>query len=1252
MAGQLITYSTREYTSASNYQAVDGSGYRIGDGFVLTAGHVFFEWNRTTGQVDISDIWAAGSQFFDYRNYREQYLIQVAGEIAGGSPYASNRTIEGQPAMASRDSLVMARSGLLGSAGDGLVTFLNFSDLADVVAALGAGASVIREGAVTGIDTGNVTVSYASGRFEFSTASQEGDSGGAYLLRFNGRDYVIGTHAGNTQPSGGDGIGVYLNYSNWTAINNLLETVQSAGNVTQTDPQNLIVGTAATDIVTGSYRADLIMGRGGSDSLHDGDVVGDTIWADDILIGGDGSDIFFAGRGNDTIWGGNKDEAVDDPGNGEDQISYMASGGSAITVTFNGVQSGSTALVSVTATSADIDTDTLYAIERIVLTDSADIFQYTGAIPDDYRLTIEAAGGQAQGDVVSLQGATSGIVTTVDRESGSIRLTTPGSNGWIDLIDFLGAATITGSDNVVSKFVGGGKGTTFKAGAGGGDFTLMAGDKAEGYEGVVDIFRVTTTAPSDLSDAEKIEYLKNNRVAISKFGAEDQLYVNGELFDGNKITSVIAPVRPPDYNADSNVTAVLLSGDSSYGTSYPDPVWTAYGTTGGGAEWGGYFHPAGRIRDVSYTHASEPGAGVISFMDRSMSPIPIGPVENYVPYTSYQIDALAADDEMLAIVINGFEEGEGGIRFEADAAANYARLRPVYDTAFADAFATSFFGGIQDDVNVLFVPAAFDLDGTADRYVAGGGTAISSSDPGYNGGAQYDPGVSLDDFVGGGDLLIAAPEGGVLDGGKGNDLLIGVEGNDHLIGGIGDDTIIGGAGNDILDGGAGDDWVDGGDGNDMILLDDGGADTAFGGSGNDGFYFGGAMDSLDAVDGGVGTLDQIGLQGTYAGLTFGAGATVNVEMVVLLPGSDTRFADLGGALTSYNITTVDANIAAGQMLQFQANTLRAGESFTLNGSAETNGSFFTFGGSGTENLTGGQQSDGFFFGAGRLNADDRIDGQGGSDQLGLQGDFAGANALVLGADQLTSIEMIVLLSASDTRFGGGSVGQSFSYAVTTNNGNVAAGQRMVVQANTLKAGEVLTFDGAAELDGSFVVYGGAGADTIIGSQNADELWGQGGVDAIEGRGGADVLRGGAGNDLFVYRAVSDSAAATRDKIMDFASGDLIDLSNLDANSVSGGQQAFQLIASGSAFTAAGQLRITQTGTVALVEGDSDGDGAADFVIEVTVGGGHTLTGSDFLGLASSAEGLKGGAADGAWLWQAKRDAAWDLHLSPTIDLTL
>jgi len=451
---------------------------------------------------------------------------------------------------------------------------------------------------------------------------------------------------------------------------------------------------------------------------------------------------------------------------------------------------------------------------------------------------------------------------------------------------------------------------------------------------------------------------------------------------------------------------------------------------------------------------------------------------------------------------------------------------------------------------------------------------------------------------------------------------------ENAVGGSGNDTIIGNSAANLID------------------LRHGGNDTASGGDGDDGFYFGAAFNALDSVDGGAGR-DQIGLQGNYAGLTLGAASTVNVELVVLLPGNDNRFGGATGTNLSYNITTVDANVAAGQLLTFQANILRAGESFTLNASAETNGSILTFGGLGTDNITGGQQDDGFYFGTGRFGSSDRVDGQGGSDQLGFQGNFFGGNAVSFGATQLTSVEFIVLMSASDTRFGGALVGQSFSYQLTMNNGNVAAGQTMVISATTLRTGELLYFTGVAETDGAFRIFSGAGDDVLTGGQGADEIWGRAGNDQIEGQGGADVLRGGAGNDRFVYNAASASTAAARDHIADFDSGDIIELGGLAFNT---GGQPFNYIG-GAAQSGARQVQVIQTGNTATVNVFIDADATADMVINLTIVGGHTVSAATLhqlvpfdevvpvadLFLLAQDNGIE------SHVWGARHDAYADVH---------
>lgn len=151
--------------------------------------------------------------------------------------------------------------------------------------------------------------------------------------------------------------------------------------------------------------------------------------------------------------------------------------------------------------------------------------------------------------------------------------------------------------------------------------------------------------------------------------------------------------------------------------------------------------------------------------------------------------------------------------------------------------------------------------------------------------------------------------------------------------------------------------------------------------------------------------------------------------------------------------------------------------------------------------------------------------------------------------------------------------------------------------------------------GSDTLHGAAGDDTLEGGAGSDVLNGGAGDDILIGGAGADRLIGGNGADVFVFRDVSENGttAATRDIIADFsrAQGDRIDLSLIDADSTLEGGQDFAFIGA-SAFTGtAGELNVTRLAPGAqLVQGDVDGDGVADFSIQVNFR--DDLIASDFL----------------------------------------
>ncbi len=278
---------------------------------------------------------------------------------------------------------------------------------------------------------------------------------------------------------------------------------------------------------------------------------------------------------------------------------------------------------------------------------------------------------------------------------------------------------------------------------------------------------------------------------------------------------------------------------------------------------------------------------------------------------------------------------------------------------------------------------------------------------------------------------------------------------------------------------AGDNLISGTPNDDVFDLSAGGADTVSGGAGNDAFSFGASFSALDRINGGSGINDQVGINGSYSGasqLVLNANTLTNVEVLALLP----------GAGNSYDVVSNDATVAAGQELVVFAGNLGVGQAFTFNGSAETDGSFRTYGGSGTDTITGGALSDGFYFGPGRWQAGDAVVGGGGTnDQLALDGDYA----ITIGAE--ADVETLVLLP--------GPAGTPNTFAITLADAWVASGTSRTVFARNVTT--AVTINGAAETDGVFTIFGGRAGDTLTGGAGDDMIWGMEGDDAITGGAG-------------------------------------------------------------------------------------------------------------------------------------------------------
>lgn len=137
--------------------------------------------------------------------------------------------------------------------------------------------------------------------------------------------------------------------------------------------------------------------------------------------------------------------------------------------------------------------------------------------------------------------------------------------------------------------------------------------------------------------------------------------------------------------------------------------------------------------------------------------------------------------------------------------------------------------------------------------------------------------------------------------------------------------------------------------------------------------------------------------------------------------------------------------------------------------------------------------------------------------------------------------------------------------------------------------------------GNDTLYGGSGSDRIYGGKGNDKLYGESGNDLLYAAAGADRLNGGSGSDSFTFKALSDSTVAKsgRDTIFDFtAKSDRIDLSAIDANTSSAGDQAFVFVGSAAFGGKKGELRYVRDVSDTYIYGDVNGDRKADFAIHL------------------------------------------------------
>ena len=244
-----------------------------------------------------------------------------------------------------------------------------------------------------------------------------------------------------------------------------------------------------------------------------------------------------------------------------------------------------------------------------------------------------------------------------------------------------------------------------------------------------------------------------------------------------------------------------------------------------------------------------------------------------------------------------------------------------------------------------------------------------------------------------------------------------------------------------------------------------------------------------------------------------------------------------------------------------------------------------YGNDGDDDLTGFAGNDALLGG----NGDDWLDGHIGADQMyGDDGDDiyyvdSLSDAAIEGTkDAIGGVDLVFAYVAHNLGFG-------------VENLTIISGNAVNGHGNEL-ANVIQGAGGQNEL------YGYAGNDTLRGNAGNDVLVGGDGNDRLVGGAGSELLFGGKGNDIFDFDLVSDSpaGAGARDVCRSdgaaiafegagVSGGDRIDLSGIDANVRTSGNQAFVFGGTGI-----GRVSFANSGTDSLLRCNIDADKAFEF----------------------------------------------------------
>ena len=962
------------------------------------------------------------------------------------------------------------------------------------------------------------------------------------------------------------------------------------------------------DSATGGGLADRFNGGAGSDTLNGGggnDILrGDA--GNDFLIGGDGDDYFVVDDGADAVSGGAGTDTI--------EINYQNSAG-ALTLDFTNLWSGGTGTINGAAVTG---LEALYYLGGSNLADS---------------------------------------ITT-----GNIATSTLYFNNGVNLFD--GDDSATGG-NLDDQFRGGNGNDTINGGGGNdilrgeaGNDTLNGGDGDDLF--ILDSGADSVTGGAGI-DRLSIEYSPSaSGVVVDLTG----LWSGGTGFvNGGAITSVEGLY----YVSGSNLADSITIGDIATNTLYFNSGILLQGgdDSGSGGKFADLFHGGSGNDTISGGLGNDlllgeqdndllrGDGGNDTLAGGEGDDILEGGLGTDLLYGEAGSDIASYAAATARVIVNlGITTAQNTLGAGSDTLNSIENLAgsAFNDTLTGDANVNALTGGAGIDI----------LNGLAGNDTLAGGDGNDTL-AGGDGDDSLDGGIGSD-IASYATATTAVTVSLAVAGaqntlGAGSDTLTAIEGltgsafNDTLTGDANANTLNGGNGNDLISGDLGNDFIDGGSGVDTLDYALVGAGITLNLVSQSAQNTGGAgTDTVRGIENVIGTAFSDVLTGNEFGNIFTAG-NGNDTLVGGL-GNDTL--DGGAGIDTANYATATAGVKVNLTILTAQSTIGAGGD-TLAGIENLNGTGFDdqfTGDAGDNVLTGNGGNDTLLGGAGN----DTLNGGAAIDTISYVGATAGVtvnlgvaiaqDTVGAGTDTLASIENLIGSALNDMLTGsiqintisGGNGNDIIDGGSSNDTLDGGAGN------DTLKGGtgnDLITggtgndsIDGGANSDtvsyaaaGSGVlvnlalttaqaVLGGQGADTIVNVENVlgsafgDTLTGSTLANVLTGGAGKDNLTGGAGNDSFAYLATGDSTpGANADRILDFAAGDILDLSAIDADATSADtNEAFTQV--GAFSNVAGQFTLAFDGganTTTLL-GDTNGDSVADFSILFT-GDVTALTGT-------------------------------------------